>query len=71
MKNLERNCFYRMMFLFHLYLGILMPGAGDFCFVFLTRGRSFALKSCPGSGDFDGKNLWPGSQPGGDGNRSN
>ena len=33
-----------------------MPGGGDFCFVFLTRGRSFALKSCPGGGDFDGKN---------------
>ena len=30
MKNLERNCFYRIMFLFHLYLGILMPGGGDF-----------------------------------------
>ena len=29
-----------------------MPGGGDFCFVFL----SFALKSCLGGGDFDGKN---------------
>ena len=27
-----------------------------FCFVFLTRGRSFALKSCPWGGDFEGKN---------------
>ena len=34
-----------------------MPGGGDFCFVFfLTWGRSFALKSCLGGGDFDGKN---------------
>ena len=34
-----------------------MPGGGDFCFVFLTRGRSFLPKSCPGRGDFDGKKL--------------
>ena len=35
-----------------------MPGGGDFCFVFSTRGLGgdFALKSCPGGGDFDGKN---------------
>ena len=34
-----------------------MPGDGDFCFVFfLPRGWSFALKSCPGGGDFGGKN---------------
>ena len=43
-----------------------MPGDGDFCFVFSTQGRSFALKSCPEGGDFDGKNSGPG-----DGNRSN
>ena len=41
-----------------------MPGAGDFCFVFSTEGRSFTLKSCPGGRDFDGKNM-------GDSNRSN
>ena len=33
-----------------------MPGGGDFCFVFVTRGPEFALKSCPGGGDFEGKN---------------
>ena len=33
-----------------------MPGGGDFCFIFLTWGQSFALKSCPGGGDFDRKN---------------
>ena len=33
-----------------------MPRDGDFCFVFFPGGRSFALKSCPGGGDFDGKN---------------
>ena len=27
-----------------------MPGGGEFCFVFLTRGPEFALKSCPGVG---------------------
>ena len=33
-----------------------MPGGGDFCFVlFLPGSWSFALKSCPGGGDFDGK----------------
>ena len=42
-----------------------MPGGGDFCFVFSTRGRSFALKSCPGRGDFDGKISGPGVIPGG------
>ena len=34
-----------------------MPGGGDFCFVFRPGGRSFALKSCPGAGDFDGKKF--------------
>ena len=33
-----------------------MPVGGGFCFVFLPGGRSFALKSCPAGGDFDGKN---------------
>ena len=41
-----------------------MTGGGDFCF-FLPGGRSFALKSCLGGGDFDGKNYWPGGQQGG------
>ena len=27
-----------------------------FCFIFWTRGWSFALKNCPRGGDFDGKN---------------
>ena len=47
-----------------------MPEGGDFCFVSLTGGRSFALKNCPGGGDFDGKSGLAVSQ-GGDGNRSN
>ena len=53
--------------------GKLCPGVGIFCFVFFTRGQSFALKSCPRGRDFDGKNQWPGGQPpwGGDGNQSN
>ena len=42
MENLERNCFYRIMFLFHSYLGIqprqVMPGGGDFCFVSFDPG---------------------------------
>ena len=33
-----------------------MPGGGDFVSFFLPGGRSFALKSCPWGGDFDGKN---------------
>ena len=33
-----------------------MPGSGDFVSFFPTRGPSFALKSCPQGGDFDGKN---------------
>ena len=33
-----------------------MPGGGDFFSLFLPEGRSFALKSCPRGGDFDGKN---------------
>ena len=36
-------------------LGKLCPGVGIlFCF-FRPGGRSFALKSCPQGGDFDGK----------------
>ena len=42
-----------------------MPGGGDFCFVFRPGGRSFALKSCPEDGDFDGKISGPGLSPGG------
>ena len=41
MENLERNCFYR-------YLGIrtrqVMPGGGDFCFVFSTWGPEFCTE---------------------------
>ena len=40
-----------------------MPGGGDFVSFFRPGDRSFALKSCPWGGDFDGKNWWPGSQP--------
>ena len=42
-------------------LGKLCPGGLDFVSFFLPGGQSFALKSCPQGGDFDGKNLWPGS----------
>ena len=42
-----------------------MPRGGNFCFVSRPGGRSFALKSCPEGGDFDGKNQWPRGQPGG------
>ena len=48
-----------------------MPGVGIFASFFRPGGRSFALESCPGGGDFDGKILWPGGQPGGMVNRSN
>ena len=34
-----------------------MPGGGDFVSFFRPGGRSFALKSCPRGGDFDGKKL--------------
>ena len=33
-----------------------MPGGEDFVSFFRPGGRSFALKSCPQGGDFDGKN---------------
>ena len=59
MENLERNCFYRII----LFIDILAfepgkscPGVGDFVSFFRPGGRSFALKSCPGDRDFDGKN---------------
>ena len=42
-----------------------MPGGGDFCFVFSTGGRSFALKSCPGGGILTEKISCPGVSPGG------
>ena len=37
-------------------LGKLCPGVGIFASFFRPGDRSFALKSCPGGGDFDGKN---------------
>ena len=37
-------------------VGKLCPGVGIFVSFFRPGGRSFALKSCPGGGDFDGKN---------------
>ena len=42
-----------------------MPGGGDFVSFFRPGGRSFALKSCPRGGDFDGKISGPGVRPGG------
>ena len=48
MENVERDFFYKIMFLFHRYLGIrtrqVMPGGGDFCFVSLTRGPEFCTE---------------------------
>ena len=32
-----------------------MPGGGDFVSFFRPGGQSFAMKSCPRGGDFDGK----------------
>ena len=37
-------------------LGKLCPGVGILFRFFRPGGRRFALKSCPGDGDFDGKN---------------
>ena len=37
-------------------LGKLCPGVGIFALLFRPGGLSVALKSCPGGGDFDGKN---------------
>ena len=49
-----------------------MPGGGDFVLFFRPGGRSFALKSCPWGGDFDGEISGSGGSPGGgDGNQSN
>ena len=42
-----------------------MPGGGDFVSFFRPGGRSFALKSCPRGGDFDGKISGPAVSPGG------
>ena len=42
-----------------------MPWGGDFVSFFRPGGRSFALKSCPRGGDFDGKISGPGVSPGG------
>ena len=60
MENLERNCFYRIRFIFIDFLafelGKLCPGVGIFVSFFRPGGRSYALKSCPRGGDFDGKN---------------
>ena len=37
-----------------------MPGGGNFVSFLRPGGQSFALKSCPLGGDFDGKNSCPG-----------
>ena len=76
MENFERK--YALIELWSYFidilafeLGKLCPGVGILFRFFRPGGRSFAMKSCPPGGDFDGKSQWPGSQPGGDGNRSN
>ena len=45
-------------------LGKFCPGVGTFVLFLRPGGQSFALNSCPGGGDFDGKDQWPGGQPG-------
>ena len=71
MENLETNCSNRIIFFFidilAFELGKLCLGGGGGCFVFATRGRSFALKSCPRSGVLDGKISGPGVSRGGGG----
>ena len=59
-ENLERTalielCSFLISDILAFELGKYARGWG-FCFVFSTRGRSFALKSCPRGADFDGKN---------------
>ena len=61
MENFERK--YAPIELWSYFIDILafelrqiMPGGGDFVSFFRPGGRSFALKSCPRGGDFDGKN---------------
>ena len=60
MENLERNCFHRICSFFidilAFELGKSCPGVGISVSFFQPGGRSFVLKSCPGGGDFDGKN---------------
>ena len=67
--NLERNCSYRIMVLFHWYLGIrtrqIMPRDGDFASFFWPGGQSFALKSFPRGGILTEKISGPGVSPGG------
>ena len=43
--------------------GKLCPGVGTFVSFFRPGVRSFALKSCPGGGDFDRKKSGPGPSP--------
>ena len=78
MENLERNCSYRIMFLFHGYPGYLsiqtgqiMPGGGDFVSFFRPGSLRFADKICSRDGDFDGKKLVARGLTRGDGNGSN
>ena len=42
-----------------------MPGGGDFILFFRPRGRSFALKNCPGAGILTEKISGPAVSPGG------
>ena len=46
-------------------LGKLCPRVGIFALFLQPGGRSFALKSCPGGGDLDGKISGPGFSLGG------
>ena len=61
MENFERKCAPIELWPYFIdilayELGKLCPGMGIFFRFFRPDGRSFALKSCPRSGDFDGKN---------------
>ena len=61
MENFERK--YALIELWSYFIDILAFEMGKLCpevvilfRFFRPRGRSFALKSCPRGGDFDGKN---------------
>ena len=59
MENLERNCFYRIMFLFSLISWHMNQASHarrwGFLFCFLTRGLGFCTEKLSWGGDFKEK----------------
>ena len=55
-KIWKETAFIELCDILALELGKLCPGVGIFVLFFRPGDRTFALKSCPGDGDFDGKN---------------